>query len=78
MANSLDQDQDRPSVGPDLGPNCMQRLLTDDKSRRLQGNSLVSYKLVRDKDSLTQSSKSIILMQVHDGKNFSSSTITRQ
>ena len=26
MSNSLDRDQDRHSVGPDLGPNCLQRL----------------------------------------------------
>ena len=28
-----DPDQDRHSVGPDLGPNCLQRLSADDKSR---------------------------------------------
>ena len=26
MPNSLDPDQDRHAVGPDLGPNCLQRL----------------------------------------------------
>ena len=26
VSNSLDQDQDRRCVGPDLGPNCLQRL----------------------------------------------------
>ena len=31
MSNSLDPDQDRRSVGPDLGPNCLQRLSSDDK-----------------------------------------------
>ena len=35
MSNSLDLDEDRPFVGPDLGPNCLQRLSADDKSRRL-------------------------------------------
>ena len=30
--NSLDPDQDQHSVGPDLGPNCLQRLSADDKS----------------------------------------------
>ena len=29
MSNSLDPDQDRHSVGPDLGPNCLQRLSAD-------------------------------------------------
>ena len=33
MSNSLDQDQDQHSVGPDLGPNCLQRKSADDKSR---------------------------------------------
>ena len=28
---SLDPDQDRLSVGPDLGPNCLQRLSADTK-----------------------------------------------
>ena len=34
MSNSLDPDQDRHSVGPDLGPSCLQRLSPDDKSHR--------------------------------------------
>ena len=34
VSNSLDPDKDRHSVGPDLGPNCLQRLSADDKSRR--------------------------------------------
>ena len=29
VSNGLDPDQDRRSVGPDLGPNCMQRLSAD-------------------------------------------------
>ena len=37
--NGLDPDQDRRFVGPDLGPNCLQRLSADDKSRRQQGKS---------------------------------------
>ena len=32
MSNSLDPAQDRYCVGPDLGPNCLQRLTTYDKS----------------------------------------------
>ena len=31
MSNSLDPDQDRHSVGSNLGPNCMQKLSADDK-----------------------------------------------
>ena len=34
MSNGLDPDQHRHTVGPDLGPICLQRLSTDDKSRR--------------------------------------------
>ena len=30
----LNSDQDQHSVGPDMGPNCLQRLSTDIKSRR--------------------------------------------
>ena len=37
MSNSLDPDQDRQNVGPDLGPNCLQRLLADNKSLQKQG-----------------------------------------
>ena len=31
VSNGLDPDQDH-SVGPDLGPNCLQRFTADDKS----------------------------------------------
>ena len=34
--DGLDPDQDQHSVGPDLGPNCLQMLSADDKSRRQQ------------------------------------------
>ena len=37
MSNNLDPDQDRQAqqfVGPDLGPNCLPRLSTDDTSRQ--------------------------------------------
>ena len=33
-AKRLDQDQDRHYVGPDLNPNCLQRLSADDKGHR--------------------------------------------
>ena len=32
VSNSLDPDQDQRFVGPDLGPNCLQRLSADGKS----------------------------------------------
>ena len=34
MSNSLDPDQARQFVGPDLGPNCLPRLSADDTSRQ--------------------------------------------
>ena len=39
MSNSLDADQDRQTVGPDLGPNCLQRLSEVDKNRGWQAKS---------------------------------------
>ena len=38
VSKGLDPDQNQPSVGPDLGPNCLQRLSADDKSHK-QGKS---------------------------------------
>ena len=35
MSNSLDQDQARHIVRPDLGPNCLQKLSADDTRRKL-------------------------------------------
>ena len=34
MSNSLDPDQTQGFVGPDLGPNCLQRLSADDTRRQ--------------------------------------------
>ena len=34
MSNSLDPDQARQNVVPDLGPNCLQRLSTDNTCRK--------------------------------------------
>ena len=34
MSNSLDPDQARRSVGPDLGPNCFQKLSADNTIRQ--------------------------------------------
>ena len=36
MSNSLDPDQARRFVGPDLGPNCLPKLSADDVKLRLQ------------------------------------------
>ena len=52
MSNCLVQDQDGCSVGPDLGPNCLQRLSADDKvaTSNKRVNSLLThiYKYFRD------------------------------
>ena len=34
VSNSLDPDQAPPYVGPDLGPNCLQRYSADDETSR--------------------------------------------
>ena len=39
VPNSLDPDQTQQFVGPDLGPNCLQRLSADDKSVHWQPKS---------------------------------------
>ena len=40
VSNSFDQDQDRHSVGPDLGPNCLKRLSADTKGSQLARKEL--------------------------------------
>ena len=45
MSDSLDPDQTRQFVGPDLGPNCLPKLLADDTGRqRVNENATVLYK----------------------------------
>ena len=46
MSNRLDQDQARRFVGPDLGPNCLQRLSADDTT---VGKELNNYVYIPDK-----------------------------
>ena len=41
VANSLDQDQAQHLVGPDLGPNCLQKLSAEDTCR--QGVNIYGY-----------------------------------
>ena len=41
MSNSLDPDQARHFVGPDLGPNCLQKLSVDDTSKELIKESII-------------------------------------
>ena len=45
MSKQLDPDQDRHSVGLDLGPNCFQRLSVDDTSRQRVKMQKVSAKI---------------------------------
>ena len=51
MTNSLDPDQARRIVGPDLGPNCLPRLSADDTGRQRVNTSsgIFSEKKVRVK-----------------------------
>ena len=45
MSNSLDPDQAQRFVGPDLGPNCLHGLSTDDTSRqRVKQEEFVYHK----------------------------------
>ena len=37
MSNGLDPNGDQCSLGPDLGPNCLKRLLADGKSSLATG-----------------------------------------
>ena len=41
VSNSLDPDQARQFVGPDLGPNCLQRLSADIAGKELNTKQLV-------------------------------------
>ena len=43
----MDQDQARRFVGPDLGPNCLQRLSADDISRQGVNGSMSAVKELR-------------------------------
>ena len=47
MSNSLDPDQERHSLVPDLSPNCLQRLSADDKLQ-LAGKELLCIKTTQD------------------------------
>ena len=42
MSNCSDPDKDRHSVGPDLGPNCLQMLSVDNKTPLARKPKLVS------------------------------------
>ena len=44
MSNSLDPDQARHFVGPDLYANCLQRLMADATGRGLVNNQVIDFK----------------------------------
>ena len=46
VSNSLDPDQTRHFIGPDLGPNCLQRLSADNKSCPWRAKSLIQNNLL--------------------------------
>ena len=47
MSNSLDQDQDRRSVCPDLEPNCLQWLSADKKGRQyIKNKKLINWHML--------------------------------
>ena len=39
MQNSFDPDQAQPVVGPDMGPNCLQKQSAEDKNHHYRGKS---------------------------------------
>ena len=43
VSNSLDTDQARHFVGPDLGPNCLQRFSADDAADSLIGCQIFNF-----------------------------------
>ena len=43
VSNSLDPDQAQHFVGPDLGPNCLQRLSADDPSKPIVKGFYIFY-----------------------------------
>ena len=46
VSNSLDPDQGRHFVGPDLGPNCLQSLSADDTSRQRDNHIVHSMRVL--------------------------------
>ena len=55
MSNSWDPDQNQHSIGPDLGPNCLQRLSADDTSKELINKYILEFFFFfHDALSLTQ------------------------
>ena len=60
MSNSLDPNQARHSVVPDLGPNCLQRFSAEDESSSVRIICLV-YSLMSQSTALVMSRWSVYL-----------------
>ena len=58
MSNGLDPDQDRSSVGPDLGPNCLQRQGSHRLEKYLNLEGLLE-KSLKIKSALKSTGKSL-------------------
>ena len=54
MSNSLDPDQARRTVGPDLGPNCLPRLSADDTGRQRVKELCHKKPALKDSDKVRQ------------------------
>ena len=63
MSNNWEPDQAHPFVGPSLGPNCLQKLSTDNTSRQrvyLSANKTLSYKTMNRHKVHVQTIKKIV------------------
>ena len=58
VSNSMDPDQAQQNVGPDLGPNFLQKLSTDDTGR-LRVRESIGFMLLDDTNSANGSSEKI-------------------
>ena len=64
MSNSLDPDQARPMVWPDLGPNCLLRLSADDTGRqRLHISALLCKNRINALDSVQNNPNGLYFCQ---------------
>ena len=74
MSNSLDPDQARQNVGPDLGPNCLQRLSAD-HTICCGGQTVNGYDYQIDKEKLftlilNSESVRVTLDELTEGKDY--------
>ena len=63
VSNSLDPDQARHLVGPDLGPNCLQRLSAVDTSRQRVSCKVLQFNILTSISSSIQSNKLIFFSE---------------